>query len=231
IVEGIEGQVGVRSEIRVRFGYGSIIPWAHRVDEDLVFTAGPDALCLRTAVPLRGEDFHTVATFTVSEGERVPFVLTWFPSHEQPPEPVDPEQALRDTETFWRDWADRCSHAADADYHDDIHRSLLVLKALTYAPTGGMVAAPTTSLPGPRGGGEGWSVGLLLLGFLGRARSEPDAGVWEVRGPSRHFTHSKMMAWVAFDRAVKAVEQHGRDGPADRWRAIRDRIHAEVCEK
>src|SRR5439155_16588090 len=156
IVEGIEGQVGVRSEIRVRFGYGSIIPWAHRVDADRVFTAGPDALCLRTAVPLRGEDFHTVATFTVSEGERVPFVLTWFPSHESPPEPVDPERALKDTETYWRDWADRCGHSDESEYHDDIHRSLLTLKALEYEPTGGIVAAPTTSLPEALGGVRNW---------------------------------------------------------------------------
>jgi GH15 family glucan-1,4-alpha-glucosidase len=339
IVEGLDGEVDVRTEIRVRFGYGATVPWAHRAGGDLVFTAGPDALCLRTPVRLRGEDFHTIGDFTVSEGERVPFVLTWFPSHEPPPEPVDPEQALRDTETFWRDWADRCDHPDEGDYHDEIHRSLLVLKALTYAPTGGIVAAATTSLPEKLGGvrnwdyrycwlrdasitllamieagytdeakawrdwllravagdasqiqimygvaGERrlaeyeldhlpgyegsspvrvgnqaseqrqldvygevsdalyqatahglsadrhyWSMAKLMLRFLERSWREPDAGVWEVRGPNRHFTHSKVMAWVAFDRAAKAVEHYGLSGPADRWREIADHIHAEVC--
>jgi len=341
IVEGLDGSVDVRTEIRVRFNYGATVPWAHRVDDDLVFIAGPDALCLRTPVRLRGEDFHTVGDFTVAEGERVPFVLTWFPSHERPPEPVEPEQALHDTESYWRDWADRCDHPGEGDYHDEIHRSLLVLKALTYAPTGGIVAAATTSLPEKLGGvrnwdyrycwlrdasvtllamieagytdeaqrwrnwllravagdakeiqimygvagerrlaeyeldhlpgyegsrpvrvgnqaseqtqldvygevidavyqarehgiaasDEYWSLAKLLLEFLETGWKEPDAGVWEVRGPNRHFTHSKVMAWVAFDRAVKAVERHGREGPAERWAAIRDQIHEEVCKK
>ena len=341
IVECLEGRVDVRTELRVRFGYGDIVPWARRVGDDLVFTAGPDALCLRTAVRLLGESFHTAADFTVTEGERIPFVLTWFPSHEEPPDAVDPEQALQDTETFWREWADRCDHPVSGAYHDDIHRSLLILKALTYAPTGGIVAAPTTSLPEKLGGvrnwdyrftwlrdasvtllamleagyteeaerwrgwllraiagdpariqimygiagerrldeyvledlpgyersapvrignkaseqrqldvygevidavyqgrehglppsNEWWAVAALLLEWLESHWSEPDAGVWEVRGPNRHFTHSKVMAWVAFDRAVKSVERHGREGPVDRWREVRDRIHAEVCAK
>jgi GH15 family glucan-1,4-alpha-glucosidase len=341
IVECLEGRVDVRTELRVRFGYGETIPWAHRIDDDLVFTAGPDALCLRTPVRLHGENFHTSSDFTVSEGERVPFVLTWFPSHEDPPEPVEPEQALRDTETYWREWADRCDHPPEAGYHDEIHRSLLTLKALTYLPTGGIVAAPTTSLPEKLGGvrnwdyrytwlrdasvtllamveagyseeaerwrawllravagdaskiqimygiagerrlpelqlahlpgyegsapvrvgnnaatqtqldvygevidalfqarehglpksDEYWSLARLLLDWLEQGWKEPDMGIWEVRGPKRHFTHSKVMAWVAFDRGVKAVERHDREGPVERWREIRERIHAEVCEK
>jgi GH15 family glucan-1,4-alpha-glucosidase len=341
IVECLEGSVDVRTEIRVRFGYGGTTPWAHRVETDLVFTAGPDALCLRTPVRLRGENFHTSADFTVSEGERIPFVLTWFPSHEDPPDAVDAEQALRDTESYWHEWADRCEHPTEAEYHDEIHRSLLTLKALTYAPTGGIVAAPTTSLPEKLGGvrnwdyrytwlrdasvtllamieagyvdeaeqwrawllravagdasaiqimyglagerrlpelelghlpgyegsspvrignsaseqvqldvygeiveafyqarehglsasDEYWSLAKLLLDWLEKGWQEPDAGMWEVRGPNRHFTHSKVMAWVAFDRAIKAVERHGRDGPADRWREIRARIHEQVMEK
>jgi GH15 family glucan-1,4-alpha-glucosidase len=341
IVECLDGRVDMRMELRVRFGYGETVPWAYRRDDDLVFTAGPDSLCLRTAVRLHGENFHTSSEFTVSEGERIPFVLTWYPSHEQPPEPVAPEQALRDTETFWREWADRCDHKPEADYHDEIHRSLLTLKALTYQPTGGIVAAPTTSLPEKLGGvrnwdyrytwlrdasvtllamieagyieeaekwrrwllravagdaskiqilygiagerrlpelelphlpgyegskpvriGNGastqiqldvygelidalyqarehglprsdeyWSLALVLLDWLEHNWAEPDMGVWEVRGPRRQFTHSKVMAWVAFDRAVKVVERHDREGPVDRWRELRDRIHAEVCDQ
>jgi GH15 family glucan-1,4-alpha-glucosidase len=341
IVECLDGKVEMRTEIRVRFDYGEIVPWAHQVDGDLVFVAGPDGLCLRTPVRLRGENFHTSGDFTVEEGERIPFVLTWYPSHEPLPDPVDPEQALRDTEAFWRDWAEQCDHPVDDPYHHDIHRSLLTLKALTYAPTGGIVAAPTTSLPeklggvrnwdyrytwlrdasitllamvaagyteeadrwrqwllraaggdaskiqimyglagqrrlieselahlpgyegsapvrignqasqqrqldvygevidalyqarehGLRGSDEAWSLVIVLLGWLEEHWHEPDAGVWEVRGPNRHFTHSKVMAWVAFDRGVKLVERHGREGPADRWREIRERIHTEVCEQ
>ena len=341
IVECLQGRVDVRTELRVRFGYGAIIPWAHRIDDDLVLTAGPDALCLRTPVRLRGEDFYTSADFTISEGERIPFVLTWFPSHEDPPTPVEPEQALQDTETYWREWADRCDHPIEDEYHDVVHRSLLTLKALTYAPTGAIVAAATASLPEKLGGvrnwdyrytwlrdasvtllamveagyteeadkwrawllraiagdasaiqimygvggerrllefeldhlpgyeaskpvrignqasqqtqldvygevvdalyqarehglprsDEYWSLAKLLLDWLETGWQEPDDGIWEVRGPKRHFTHSKVMAWVAFDRAVKTVERHGREGPADHWREIRDRIHAQVLEK
>jgi GH15 family glucan-1,4-alpha-glucosidase len=341
IVECLDGKVEMRTEIRVRFDYGEIVPWAHRVDGDLVFVAGPDGLCLRTPVRLLGENFHTSGDFTVEEGERIPFVLTWYPSHEPLPDPVDPEQALRDTEAFWRDWAEQCEHPVDDPYHHDIHRSLLTLKALTYAPTGGIVAAPTTSLPeklggvrnwdyrytwlrdasitllamvaagyteeadrwrqwllraaggdaskiqimyglagqrrlieselahlpgyegsapvrignqasqqrqldvygevidalyqarehGLKGSDEAWSLVIVLLEWLEEHWHEPDAGVWEVRGPNRHFTHSKVMAWVAFDRGVKLVERHGREGPADRWREIRERIHTEVCEQ
>ena len=341
IVECLEGSVDMRTEIRVRFDYGEVVPWATRREGDLFFVAGPDGLRLSTPVRLRGENFHTSGDFTVGEGERLPFVLTWFPSHEDPPDSVDAEHALRDTETFWRDWADRCTQGTDDDLHDDVHRSLLTLKALTYAPTGGIVAAPTTSLPEKLGGvrnwdyrytwlrdasvtlvamveagyteeaaawrgwllravggdpsnlhimyglggqrrlvetelehlpgyegsrpvrignraseqrqldvygevidalyqardhglapsDEYWSLAILVLEWLEEHWHEPDAGIWEVRGPNRHFTHSKVMAWVAFDRAVKAVERHAREGPADRWREIREQIHSEVCER
>jgi GH15 family glucan-1,4-alpha-glucosidase len=341
IVECLEGSVDMRTEIRVRFDYGEMVPWATSRDGDLFFVAGPDGLRLSTPVRLRGENFHTSGDFTVVEGERIPFVLTWYPSHAPAPDSVDPEEALRETEAFWREWASRCNHPVEDDYHDDIHRSLLTLKALTYAPTGGIVAAPTTSLPeklggvrnwdyrytwlrdasitliamieagytdeadqwrqwllraaggdpskiqimygiggqrrlteteldhlpgyegsapvrignraseqrqldvygetidalyqarehGLRGSVEAWSLVRVLLDWLEEHWREPDAGVWEVRGPNRNFTHSKVMAWVAFDRGVKLVERHGRDGPADRWREIRAEIHAEVCER
>ena len=135
----------MRSELVIRFDFGKIVPWVRRVDHARVAIAGPDALCLRTPVEIHGEDLTTVSEFTVGPGERIPFVLTWFPSHQELPEEVDPEVALAETEEYWLDWAARCGH--EGDYHEEIHQSLLLLKALTYAPTGGIVAAPTTSLP------------------------------------------------------------------------------------
>jgi GH15 family glucan-1,4-alpha-glucosidase len=337
IVEGLDGSVPMRSELVIRFDYGHIVPWVRRVDKSRVAVAGPDALCFRTPVKVRGENLRTVSEFTLAAGERIPFILTWFPSHQQLPDEVDPEQALADTEEYWLDWAAGCHH--HGDYHDDIHQSLLVLKALTYAPTGGIVAAPTTSLPEFLGGVRNWDyrfcwlrdATLTLLAMLragytkeaeawrewllravagdpgdlqimyglggerrldereldwlsGYANSRPvrvgnaasdqlqldvygevldagyqtwahegarphpygwslirkmlewledgwrqeDAGIWEVRGPNRHFTHSKVMAWVAFDRAVRFHDEFGREGPVERWRALRDEIHTQV---
>jgi GH15 family glucan-1,4-alpha-glucosidase len=339
IVEGVEGTVAVRSELAIRFDYGQVVPWVRRIDHARVAIAGPDALCFRTPVEVHGENMRTVSEFEVSAGERIPFVLTWFPSHEEPPDAIDPEQALEDAESYWREWADSCAH--HGPYHEEIHASLRLLKALTYAPTGGIVAAPTTSLPewigGVRNwdyrfcwlrdatltllamlqagyrdeavawrawllraiagdpadvqimyglGGERrleereldwlpgfegsapvrvgnaastqlqldvfgevmdalyqarvtgvpedeamWSVQRAMLGWLEDGWRLEDSGIWEVRGPARHFTHSKVMAWVAFDRAVRMCEEFGRDGPVERWRAVRDEIHAEVLER
>jgi GH15 family glucan-1,4-alpha-glucosidase len=339
IVEGLDGEVEMRSELVVRFDFGQIVPWVRRIRDSRLAVAGPDALCFRTPAPTSGQDLRTISQFTVRPGERVPFVLTWFPSHQELPEPVDPEQALTDTEAYWLEWARRCQHGGD--YHDEIHQSLLVLKALTYGPTGGIVAAPTTSLPELVGGvrnwdyrfcwlrdatltllamleagysdeAEAWRAWLLravagdpadlqimygiagerrldereldwLPGFessvpvrVGNAASEqlqldvygevldalylarkhgvrpddnawaltrkllawledgwrqPDAGIWEVRGPRRHFTHSKLMAWVAFDRAVRMTEEFERVGRVDLWRSLRDEIQDEVCER
>jgi GH15 family glucan-1,4-alpha-glucosidase len=336
IVEGLDGNVPMRSELVIRFDYGKIVPWVRRIDDALNAVAGPDALCFRTPVEVYGEDMKSVSEFTLAAGERIPFVLTWFPSHRDPPETIDAEGALSDSESYWLDWAGSCSH--QGDYHDEIHQSLLVLKALTYAPTGGIVAAPTTSLPERLGGVRNWDyrfcwlrdATLTLLAMLntgykdeavmwrqwllravagdpadvqimygvagerrldereldwlpgyeqskpvrvGNAASEQlqldvygevldalyqtrlhgapaddniwsltrkllewleagwrkeDAGIWEVRGPARHFTHSKVMAWVAFDRAVRATEEFGREGPADLWRSLRAEIHAQV---
>ena len=343
IVEGLDGAVKMRSELVIRFDYGSIVPWVHRVDHARIATAGPDALCLRTPVEVHGEDLTTVSEFTLKQGERVPFTLTWFPSHAEIPEPVDAEQALNDTEAYWHDWAAACEHVGD--YHDEIHQSLLVLKAMTYAPTGGIVAAPTTSLPEQLGGvrnwdyrfcwlrdailtllamlnagyqeeakawsdwlrraiagdpadlqimygiagerrldereiewlpgyersspvrignaastqvqldvygevleasyqsavhssnagvirpaaaDEAWAVTRLLIERLEDAWRKPDSGIWEMRGPPRHFTYSKVMSWVAFDRAVKICEEFGMPGRIGRWRALRDEVHGEV---
>ena len=336
IVEGIAGRVPMRSELIIRFDYGHIVPWVRRVDHSRVAIAGPDALCLRTPIEIHGEELTTVSEFVVEPGERVPFVLTWFPSHQSLPEPVDAELALADTESFWLGWAKADQH--HGPHHEDIHQSLLVLKALTYAPTGGIVAAPTTSLPeqiggvrnwdyrycwlrdasltllamlsagygdeaaawrnwllravagepaevqimygvagerrldertldwlpgfahsrpvrvgnaashqlqldvygevldaayqtvahGIEGSQSGWALMKRLLAWLEDHWREKDAGIWEVRGPRRHFTHSKMMAWVAFDRAVRMHEEFGRDGPVTRWRELRDEIKAQV---
>jgi GH15 family glucan-1,4-alpha-glucosidase len=339
IVEGLDGDVPMRSELVIRFDYGSIVPWVRRIDHARVAVAGPDALCYRTPVEVRGENMTTVSEFVLRPGERIPFVLTWYPSHRPLPDEIDAERALDDAEDYWLEWASHCDHVGK--YHDEIHESLLVLKALTYAPTGGIVAAPTTSLPELVGGTRNWDyrfcwlrdATLTLLAMLnagynaeavtwrqwllraiagnpgdvqimygiggerrldefeldwlpGYERSSPvrignaasvqlqldvygelldalyqtrvrggepddnvwsltlkllewletgwrreDSGIWEVRGPERHFTHSKVMAWVAFDRAVRYVEELGREGPVERWRAIRDEIHAEVCAR
>jgi GH15 family glucan-1,4-alpha-glucosidase len=340
IVEGVQGSVDMRMELVLRFDYGSVVPWVRNLDGNLIGIAGPDAVSLRTPVELQGRDLRTFAEFRVREGERVPFVLTWFPSHRvaDQPEPVDAEEALKQTVQYWEDWAGKCT--LEGRWRDAVVRSLLTLKALTYAPTGGIVAAPTTSLPEALGGVRNWDyrycwlrdatltlLAFVRAGYLDEARSwrdwllraiagsptdvqimygvagerrltevelpwlagyegsrpvrigndasnqlqldvygevvdalylarvkgleashdawamtskvfdwlesgwrEADQGIWEVRGPRRHFTHSKVMAWVAFDRAVKAVEKLGRDGPVDRWRATRDAIRADVLE-
>ena len=339
IAEGLRGEVEMSSELVIRYDYGSQIPWVRRVDDGRLAVAGPDALSFRTPVEHRGENMRTIGEFTVREGDRIPFVLTWYPSNERPPEPVDAEQALADTVDYWEEWANSCAYTGR--WRDDVHESLIVLKALTYAPTGGIVAAPTTSLPEQIGGErnwdyrhcwlrdatltllaflnagyldeahawrtwllraaagdpaalqimygvagerrlteltldwlpgyegsrpvrvgnaaskqfqidvygevldalhqgrvhelevskEAWSLQRALLRHLETAWKEPDEGIWEVRGPRRHFTHSKVMAWVAFDRGVQAVERFGRSGAVDRWREVRAEIHAEVCER
>jgi GH15 family glucan-1,4-alpha-glucosidase len=340
IVEGVEGRVAMRMDLTIRFDYGSIVPWVRRSSGGIVAVAGPDALVLVTPVGLVGENMHTVADFVVSAGDRVPFVLTWYPSNRDTPERVDPEQALADTAAFWDEWAETCTHRGR--FEEPLHRSLATLKALIYAPTGGIVAAPTTSLPEELGGVRNWDyrfcwlrdatltlLALVRAGYEDEARAwrdwllraiaggvpsglqimyglagerrlpelelpwlegyegsrpvrvgnaasnqlqldvygevsdalyharaaglaastdawaltgklldwlesgwrEPDEGIWEVRGPRRHFTHSKVMAWVAFDRAVRTVEEQELEGPVDRWRALREEIHAEVCRE
>jgi GH15 family glucan-1,4-alpha-glucosidase len=341
IVEGVRGRVAMRSEFILRFDYGRIVPWVVSNNRALLAVAGPDALCLRTPVPTRGENMHTVSEFTVEEGERVPFVLTWYPSHEKQPHPVDAEVALEETKSFWREWNDDGVLDVPENWRPLLNRSLMVLKALTYAPTGGIVAAPTTSLPESIGGARNWDyrycwlrdatltlLALLdgghveeakqwrswllravagdpadiqimygvagerrltelelpwlpgyegsapvrvgnaasaqlqldvygevvdamyqsrvhglafeehawdlektMLRYLEDAWKEPDDGIWEVRGPRRHFVHSKVMTWVAFDRAVRTIETMDVDGDVDRWRAVRDAIHRDVCER
>jgi GH15 family glucan-1,4-alpha-glucosidase len=339
MVEGVSGTVGMRTELIMRFDYGWIVPWVRRVDHGLVAIAGPDALVLHTPLDSHGEGLTTVAEFSVREGQRIPFVLSWFPSHEPEPPPLDVADLIEDAESWWRRWSSRCTY--QGEWREAVHSSLITLKALTYLPTGGIVAAPTTSLPEAIGGvrnwdyrycwlrdatftlyalmlagyhgeaaawrdwllravagspsqlqimygvsgerrldehtiawlpgyerstpvrvGNGavhqlqldvygevqdalyqakkagipadpfaWSVQRAMLDFLEGAWREADEGIWEVRGPRQHFTHSKMMAWVAFDRAVKSAERFRLDGPIERWRRHRDELHTEVCKK
>jgi GH15 family glucan-1,4-alpha-glucosidase len=339
IVIGERGRVPMRMDLVIRFGYGSIVPWVEQIDGGLQAIAGPDLLQLLTPVRTRGEDLSTVAEFVVAAGDRVPFILTWFPSHRARRSTIEPERALAETDAFWTDWS--ASRVDEGPYAEQVGRSLITLKALTYGPTGGIVAAPTTSLPEALGGprnwdyrfcwirdatftlyalmnagyneeaaawrkwllraiagtpaqlqimygiagerrlseyevgwlpgyessrpvrignaaseqlqldvwgelmdalhlarrtrlgqdAEGWSLQRTLVEYLETIWQEPDQGIWEVRGPRRHFTHSKVMAWVALDRAVRSIEEYGLGGPVDRWRAVRDDIHASVCRE
>ena len=340
LVMGVTGTVAFRTELILRFDYGTAVPWVTRTEAgDLRAIAGPDLVLLRTPVPLRGEKLTTVGEFTVGAGQTVPFVMLYYRSHLTPPEPEDAERALRRADAFWRDWTGRHRHAGR--YGEALTRSLVTLKALTFAPTGGIVAAPTTSLPERLGGGrnwdyrycwlrdatlsllslmncgyfdearswrdwllraakgspsqlqimyglagerrlpecelpwlagyegstpvrignaaskqlqldvygevmdalyharrggvkhlsEGWDLQIALLAHLEEIWAEPDEGIWEVRGPRQHFTHSKMMAWVAFDRSIKSARAFGLEGPVERWRRLRAQIHAEVCAR
>jgi len=338
-VVGNRGRVPMRMELIIRFGYGAIVPWVRSIDGGLEAIGGPDVLRLVTPVATHGEGLTTVASFSVGEGERIPFVLTWSPSHLPDPGHVDAEQALEESQAGWREWSTRCQ--VSGPYRQIVERSLITLKALTYEPTGGIVAAATTSLPEEIGGVRNWDYricwlrdatftlySLMSAGFYAEARgwrdwllrtvagdpsqlqimyglggerrlpeltldwlpgyessrpvrignaasrqlqldvygevmdslhlsrrvgladeqaswalqrnlmeyletiwSEPDEGIWEVRGPRRDFTHSKVMAWVAMDRAVKAIEQFGTDGPLERWRVVRDEIHESICRR
>src|SRR5918997_4393815 len=154
IVEGVHGRVPMTMNLRLRFDYGHVVPWVYREQDALVAVAGPDAAWLRTPVRTRGENLATRADFTVAAGERVPFVLTWRQSHLPPPEPIDPVEELGVTEGYWRGWVSACTY--EGEWRDAVVRSLLTLKALTYAPTGGIVAAVTTSLPEQLGGPRNW---------------------------------------------------------------------------
>ena len=161
IVEGLEGKVTIRMELIIRFDYGSIVPWVRKNHGGLEAIGGPDALILHTPVETRGEDLTTVAEFPVAKGDRVPFVLTWFASHEPPPRRINPEHALEQTEQFWNEWSHRCAHRGP--WREAVVRSLLTLKGLTYAPTGGIVAAATTSLPEEIGGVRNWDYRFCWL--------------------------------------------------------------------
>ncbi|MEV0977388.1 glycoside hydrolase family 15 protein [Streptomyces sp. NPDC049915] len=342
MVEGVVGEVSLRSELRLRFHQGRVVPWVHGIDGCTVAVAGPDAVWLRIDGDgrLSGDEHATVAEFTVPAGRRIALVLAWEPSHHtEPPRSlaVPAETLLKETTDYWHGWAGRCRY--QGPWRDAVVRSLITLKALTYAPTGGVVAAPTTSLPGCIGGGRNWDqrycwlrdstltlscllrsgyrdeavawldwlvrtvasdpadlqsvygvggqrllreteapwlsgyegsqpvrfgncadgsfqldvygevldtlyqslrVGIAmpahvwelvdaLMGYLLRHWREPDQGVWQVRGPRRHFVHSKVMAWVAADRAVRMGKLLGRNGSSAQWWAMRQEVHRQVC--
>jgi GH15 family glucan-1,4-alpha-glucosidase len=337
LVEGRRGRVLMRMQLALRFGYGLTVPWVRRIDEGaLCAVAGPSMVVLRTSVETRGEQMTTVAEFVAVEGEATPFVLSHQASHLAPPPPVDPSSALEETEAFWRDWLDEAP--VDGPYAQAVQRSMITLKAMTFAPTGGLVAAPTTSLPeqfgGPRNwdyrfcwlrdstlmllaminnghhheaeawlawllravagdpadmqimygiagerrlsewiadwlpGHEGsapvrignaahqqfqldvygelmdtfhqarcgrlsisptlWGLQRVLVDHVAKVWNEPDEGIWEVRGPRRRFTYSRVMAWVAIDRAIKSAETFALEGPLDAWRELRETIERDV---
>ena len=161
LVEGRRGKVPMQMELSIRCDYGSIVPWVRRSPEGITAVGGPDGLILRTPIDLRGEDFTTRADFTVEAGQRIPFVLSWHSSYRSPPAALDAEQALTDTLAWWREWSGRCTYAGP--WRSTVLRSLITLKALTYAPTGGIVAAATTSLPEQAGGVRNWDYRFCWL--------------------------------------------------------------------
>ena len=339
VVEGKRGRVPMTMELVIRFDYGSIVPWVRNIDGALRAIGGQEAVRLVTPVEVRGKDLTSVAEFTVGEGDRVPFVLSWHLSYEEPPPPIDALEAIAKTTAWWEAWSKRST--VSCPWQEPVQRSLITLKALSNERTGGIVAAATTSLPEQIGGvrnwdyrycwvrdatftllallqsgyqdeakawrewllraiagkpselqimygvggerrltelelpwlagyegskpvrmgnaawnqtqldvygelldcmfhcqknglpaaDDAWAVQRKLLEFLEGAWHKPDEGIWEVRGGAAHFTHSKMMAWVAMDRAIKTVESFGGDGPVDTWRALRQTIFDEVCTK
>ncbi len=154
LVEGLEGTVTMRMELVIRFDYGAAVPWMRRVEGALRAVAGPDALELRTPIETHGEGMTTRGEFTVNAGDQVPFVLTWHLSHLPPPSPVDAVEAIEGSASWWTEWSDRCR--TEGTYRELVQRSLITLKALTHGPTGGLVAAPTTSLPEAIGGSRNW---------------------------------------------------------------------------
>jgi GH15 family glucan-1,4-alpha-glucosidase len=180
VVEGLRGRVPMRMELVIRLDYGSTIPWVQRTDSGIVAFAGPDALSLRTPLDVRGEDRKTLADFTIGAGERLPLMLSWHPSPEHAPEPVEPLAAVDMTDAWWREWSGRCTY--EGAWSDEVRQSLIVLKALTFEATGGIVAAPTTSLPEEIGGVRNWDYrycwlrdaaltldALMLAGYLHEA--------------------------------------------------------------
>ena len=338
VIEGVRGQVAIKSELRPRFDYGRIVPWVTMDGREARAVAGPDSLWLRASASHEARDGEILSEVTVSEGESIPFVLTWAPSYAERPLAIDGLQAVDDAERFWADWAGGIAY--EGRWQDAVRRSLVTLKALTYEPSGGIVAAATTSLPETLGGSRNWDYrycwlrdsaftlsALLGSGLLEEARAwaqwtlravagdpsdaqimyaidgtrrlpeyelpwlpgyegaspvrvgndaagqvqrdvpgevlaaahvgrvaglssagrgwelqrwladrleegwkQPDNGVWESRGPMQHFVYSKVMCWLAFDVLIKGVERFGLEGPADRWRVVRDEIHEDVLQ-
>jgi GH15 family glucan-1,4-alpha-glucosidase len=241
IVEGVRGRVAVRLELIMRFDYGAIVPWVRTVDGELRAVGGPDALVLRTPVVTYGRDLTTAAEFSVGPGERVPFVLTWHPSSLPPPPPVDPEHELADTEAFWRDWSATCTY--DGPWREDVVAALRVLKALSYGPTGALVAAPTTSLPERPGGVRNWDYrycwlrdstftlyALLLSGYRDEAVAWRD---WLLRAVAGDPSTLQIMYGVAGERRLPELELdwlpgHGGARPVRIGNAAHEQLQLDV---
>jgi GH15 family glucan-1,4-alpha-glucosidase len=214
MVIGRRGQVRMHMQLVIRFDYGSIVPWVRRTENGIRAVAGPDTLNLRTGVPLRGENLRTEAEFTVAEGERVPFVLTWHPSHEPTPAAIDAEEIIAATEDWWKEWSNRCTYTGP--WRDAVLRSLITLKALTYAPTGGIVAAPTTSLPEYLGGVRNWDYrycwvrdatftlyALMLAGYTDEACAWRE---WLLRAVAGKPSQLNIMYGLAGERRLTEIE-------------------------
>jgi GH15 family glucan-1,4-alpha-glucosidase len=210
VVEGVRGAVTMRMELVIRFDYGSTVPWVQSADDALLILAGPNSLCLRTPIETEGKNFTTVAEFTVREGDQVPFVLSWHRSYDPPPDRIDPLGTVADTEAWWRDWSDICSYPGR--WSTEVLTSMIVLKALTYKPTGGIVAAPTTSLPEQLGGARNWDYrycwlrdaaltldALLLGGYADEAIAFAD---WVNRATAGHPAQTQVMYGVAGERRL-----------------------------
>jgi len=213
IVEGVRGHVDMVSELVVRFDYGGTIPWVRRIADARIAVAGPDALSFRTPVEHRGENMRTIGEFTVRKGDRIPFTLTWYPSNERPPRAIDAEHALEETLSYWEDWANRCRYRGK--WKEEVQGSLAVLKALTYAPTGGIVAAPTTSLPEKIGGERNWDyrycwlrdATLTLLAFINAGYLEEARAwrVWLLRAAAGDPSALQIMYGVAGERRLSEL--------------------------
>jgi GH15 family glucan-1,4-alpha-glucosidase len=215
MVVGESGRVRMNMELILRFGYGAVVPWVTRTSaRTLRAVAGPDMVVLRTPVALHGENFKTVGEFTVSAGESVPFMLMYAPSHLSPPHSVDPHEAIESTERFWRDWTAKCQ--PDGPHGDAVMRSLITLKALIYAPTGGIVAAPTTSLPEHVGGVRNWDyrycwlrdatltlLALMDAGYYEEATAWLD---WLLRAIAGRPEQARIMYGIAGERRLPEWE-------------------------
>ncbi|MCW6510539.1 glycoside hydrolase family 15 protein [Lichenifustis flavocetrariae] len=342
LVRCTRGSVAMRMSLSIRFEYGLVVPWVSRLDDGrLSAVAGPERLVLDSSVPLRGEGMRTIGEFTLSEEDDASFVLTWSPSFRPVPPRCSAGEVIERATWGWREWSKTFKSEASGPWADLVLRSLITLKALTHFETGGIVAAPTTSLPEQLGGGRnwdyrycwlrdatltlyalvdsgflseavawrawllravagspdqmqimygvagerrlseyqlgwlngyegarpvrvgnaaanqlqldvygevlgamyqarcfgmdhdsaGWQLEKKLVEHLGTIWMDPDEGIWEVRGGRRQFTHSKVMAWSAYNAAIKSIEEFGLDGPVDEWRATREEIHRQVCEQ
>jgi GH15 family glucan-1,4-alpha-glucosidase len=215
IVEGVSGEVEMSMRLIIRMDYGRTIPWVrHANGGGVVAVAGPDAIILRTAVETRGEDLSTVATFTIKAGEKQPFVLTWYPSHLPAPVPIDPLHTLQRTEDYWKEWSSRCTYRGE--YRDAVVRSLITLKGLTFAPTGGILAAATTSLPEYVGGVRNWDYrycwlrdatftlySLMEAGYTEEAEAWSD---WLLRAVAGDPAQLQIMYGAAGERSLPEFE-------------------------